>query len=102
MDFVQRVRDSRTAQARRQALKRVTYASVVQEEAVPQLGISFGGGGLFPKPKRSLRPEVCMHVRGRRSPRPHGAGVGDEDGGRGQTQSIADAQAVANADAAYP
>eukprot|EP00903_Cladosiphon_okamuranus_P014903 g13800.t1 len=57
MDFVQRVRDSRTAQARRQAMKRVTYASVVQEEAVPQLGFSFGGGGLLPKPKRALRPE---------------------------------------------
>ncbi|CAM9501087.1 unnamed protein product [Ectocarpus fasciculatus] len=57
MDFVQRVRDSRTAQARRQALKRVTYSSVVQEEAVPQLGISFEGGSFFPKPKRALRPE---------------------------------------------
>lgn len=58
MDFVQRVRDSRTAQARRQALKRVTYSSVVQEEAVPQLGINFEGGSFFPKPKRVLRPEV--------------------------------------------
>ncbi|CAM9591141.1 unnamed protein product, partial [Pylaiella littoralis] len=57
MDFVQRVRDSRTAQARRQALRRVTYALVVQEEAVPQLGINFSGGSFFPKPKRSLRPE---------------------------------------------
>ncbi|CAM9133752.1 unnamed protein product [Ectocarpus sp. 12 AP-2014] len=57
MDFVQRVRDSRTAQARRQALKRVTYSSVVQEGAVPQLGINFEGGSFFPKPKRALRPE---------------------------------------------
>lgn len=62
MDFVQRVRDSRTAQARRQAMKRVTYASVVQEESVPQLGISFGGSSFLPKPKRSLRPEVRFEV----------------------------------------
>lgn len=58
MDFVQRVRDSRTAQARRQALKRVTYASVVQETSVPQLGFSFGGGSYLPQAKRALRPEV--------------------------------------------
>lgn len=58
MDFVQRVRDSRTAQARRQALKRVTYASVVQEEPVPQLGFSFESGSIFPEPKRALRPQV--------------------------------------------
>ncbi|CAM9149740.1 unnamed protein product, partial [Hapterophycus canaliculatus] len=57
MDFVQRIRDSRTAQARRHALKRVTYASVVQEESVPQLSIRFQGGGFLPKPKRALRPE---------------------------------------------
>lgn len=62
MDFVQRVRDSRTAQARRQAMKRVTYASVVQEESVPQLGFSFGGGSFLPKPKRSLRPEVRSYA----------------------------------------
>lgn len=65
MDFVQRVRDSRTAQARRQALKRVTYASVVQEESVPQLGFSFGSSDLFPKPKRALRPEVVRMLRAR-------------------------------------
>lgn len=58
MDFVQRVRASRTAQARRQALKRVTYASVVQEEAVPQLGLNFGDSTFLPTPKRALRPEV--------------------------------------------
>lgn len=69
MDFVQRVRDSRTAQARRQAMRRVTYASVVQEEAVPQLGFSLGGGGFFPKPKRSLRPEVRPEVANARSRR---------------------------------
>ncbi|CAM9781135.1 unnamed protein product, partial [Laminaria digitata] len=57
MDFVQRVRDSRTAQARRQALKRVTYASVVHEEPVPQLGLSFESGSIFPEPKRALRPQ---------------------------------------------
>ncbi len=88
MDFVQRVRDSRTAQARRQALKRVTYASVVQEEAVPQLGISFGGGGLFPKPKRSLRPEVCMLVNyedDEAPSGPDGAGGANGDGGEGRS-----------------
>lgn len=63
MDFVQRVRDSRTAQARRQALKRVTYASVVQEEAVPQLGISFESGSIFPEPKRVLRPQVSVRLK---------------------------------------
>lgn len=60
MDFVQRVRDSRTAQARRHALQRVTYATVVQEESVPQLGLNLGVGGLFPARKRALRPEVSV------------------------------------------
>lgn len=69
MDFVQRVRDSRTAQARQQAMKRVTYGSVVQEESVPQLGFSLGGGSFFPKRKRSLRPEVQPSVGANRRSR---------------------------------
>lgn len=58
MDFVQRVRDSRTAQARRHALQRVSYASVVQEESVPELGLNLGVGNCLPPRKRALRPQV--------------------------------------------
>lgn len=58
MDFVQRVRDSRTAQARRQALQRFTYDSVVQEESVPQLALNIESVGFIPARKRALCPQV--------------------------------------------
>ncbi|CAM9934128.1 unnamed protein product, partial [Discosporangium mesarthrocarpum] len=57
MDFVQRVRESRTAQDRRRAQKRVTYASVVQEMSVPQFGLGFALDTLLPKRHRTLHPE---------------------------------------------
>lgn len=64
MDFVQRVRDSRTAQARRrQALQRVSFASVVQEESVPKLGLGFAVGNLLPPRKRALHPQVTVSDR---------------------------------------
>lgn len=58
MELMQRVRDSRTAQARRQALQRVAYASVVQEESVPRFSMNFATNWWFLKPKRALRPKV--------------------------------------------
>ncbi|CAM9309130.1 unnamed protein product [Chrysoparadoxa australica] len=56
-NFVTRVRNSKTAQARQRQKKRATLTNVLKEVPVPELDLGGGGlGDLLPPKKRALRP----------------------------------------------